>query len=275
MPYQAARAIAATFCYDIRWALTPVFGNDFPSVCLKPDDPRFAKFVIDPTVVRYCTEETTKFRELGPAYQVHRPVVTTPAPSPPSREAPKPHHSEQALLKIQVVKQQRARQPVDTESGYGTDTERSDRYLFSPEVSPRTRFTPINRPQSPLSPHIAGSSFVSSPVSSNSNSSSSMRAPLGLLTPTSAPYEYSGESLRAKRSHSKVAFHEHLPADDAVARPPTAATVDSAHGSEVSIGDDGRSHVDMDAAEMLLSLRTADSSMPPSKRTRRDSWCSK
>ncbi|EUC37487.1 hypothetical protein COCCADRAFT_85347 [Bipolaris zeicola 26-R-13] len=254
IPYQAARAIAATFCYDIRWALTPVFGNDFPSICLTPDDPCFAKFVIDPAIVRYCSEETTKFRELGSAYEVHRPVAPTQVEAPTSR-------SEQPPLSARVVRQRRAR-PADIESGYGTDTERNDRYLFSPEVSPRTRFTPINRPRSPYSPRTAESSFVSSPVS--------MRAPPGLHTPTSTPYEYSGEVFRAKRSHSKVACCEH-PADEAVARPPTAATVDSAHGCEMCVGDDNHSHFDMDAAEMLLSLRTADNRMPPSKRTRRSS----
>lgn len=255
MPYQAARAIAATFCYSIRWALTPVFGNDFPLICLPPDDPAFAKFVIDPAIVQFCTQETTRFRELGPAYKVDRPV--TPVAVEPLTSRP-----EQLPFSVEAVRQRRA-QPADTESGYGTDTERSDKYLFSPEVSPRTRFTPINRPQSP---RIAEPLFVSSPVS--------MRAPPAMLSPTSAPYECSGESFRTKRNHSKVAYYEH-PIDEAVARPLTAATVDSAHGSELSGGDEYHGHVDMDAAEMLLSLRTAGNVMPPSKRTRRDSWRSK
>lgn len=259
MPYQAARAIAATFCYDIRWALTPVFGNDFPFVCLTPGDPDFAKFVIDPAIVQYCTQETTRFRELGPAYRVHRPVTLAEAePLVVSR-------SEQPQFGGQVVRQRRT-QPADTESGYGTDTERSDRYLFSPEVSPRTRFTPINRPLSP--PRVAESPFASSPVSS-------MRAPPSLLfTPTSAPHECAGEGFRTKRTHSKMASYDHA-TDEAAARPLTAATVDSAHGSEMSGGDEYNGHVDVDAAEMLLSLRTAGNAMPPSKRTRRYSWCSK
>lgn len=267
MPYQAAKAIAATFCYEIRWALTPVFGNDFPFICLPPGDECFAKFMIDPAVVQFCTQETTRFRELGPAYKVHRPIspehsVTipvTPAPVEPRTSRP-----EQPTFGAEVARQLHA-QPTDAESGYGTDTERNDRYLFSPEISPRTRFTPINRPQSP---RIATPLFASSPVR--------MRAPPVQLSPTSAPYECSSETFRTKRTHSKASYYEHSAGEVVATRPPTATTVDSAHGSEVSgIDDYHQGHTDMDAAEMLLSLRTAGHAMPPSKRTRRDSWSSK
>lgn len=256
MPYYAARAIAATFCYDIRWALTPVFGNDFPLLCLPPDDPGFGRFVIDPAIVKYCAEETTRFRELGPLYEVRRPVT------PPLRvEAPKAR-SRQLQLNDPGAKQRRVR-PIDTESGYGSDTDQSERCLYSPEVSPRTRFTPINRPLSPFSPYTTEHPLMSSPAS--------MRAPPGLLTPTSAPYVYPGEGRRPKRSRSKVAFGEH-PMNDTAARPPTAATIDSVHSPEMAGGRGGnRSHVDMDAAEMLMSLRTADNPMPPLKRARRGS----
>jgi hypothetical protein len=41
IPYLAAKHIAATFCYRIRHALTPVFGLDFIDLCVPPSDPRF------------------------------------------------------------------------------------------------------------------------------------------------------------------------------------------------------------------------------------------
>jgi hypothetical protein len=254
MPYHAAKAIAATFCYDIRWALTPVFGNDFPSICLLPKDPCFAKFLIDPAIVQYCTQETNRFREQGPSYRVYRSIASSPVEAPKTQFSPSP-------LNVKTIKQRRAR-PADIESGYGTDTDRSDKYLYSPEVSPRTRFTPINRSQSPYSPRTDDSSLMGSPVS--------FRAPHRLLTPTSAPCEYHSESLRTKRTHSKVAFHDQCD-DEAFTRPQTAATVDSAHGSEVCGGDDNHTHDDIDAAEMLLSLCAVDNTMPPLKRTRRGS----
>ncbi|KAI4658139.1 uncharacterized protein J4E79_007120 [Alternaria viburni] len=246
MPYHAAKAIAATFCYDIRWALTPVFGNDFPSECLHPKDPCFAKFLIDPTIVQFCAQETVRFAKLGPAYAVPKPDASSLIETPKM-------HCEPPLRKEKLVMQRRAR-PTDIESGYGTDTSRHGKYLCSPEVSPRTQFTPINRSQSPWSPRTIGSSLLGSPIS--------FQAPPGLLTPTSAPYEYHVEGFRAKRTHSKVSY------DDRVTRPDTATTVDSAHGSEVSGGDDDHNRDDVRAAEMLLSLCTGDKRMPPTKRTR-------
>ena len=70
MPYQAARAIAATFCYDIRYALTPIFGDEFPSMCLSPKDPGFAKFLINPAIVRQCAAETERFKREKSSYQI-------------------------------------------------------------------------------------------------------------------------------------------------------------------------------------------------------------
>ena len=251
MPYHAARAIAATFCYDIRWALTPVFGDGFPSICLTPNDPCFAKFLIDPAIVQYCTQETAKFRDLGPLYEVHGVDTSSPVRTAKSRFGAPP-------LSVKVVKQ-RSVQAADIESGYGSDAEGRDRYLCSPEVSPRTRFTPINRPQSPYSHRTANSSIASSPAS--------MHTPQRLLTPTSAPCEYQYGSFRTKRTHSKVNCYDHT-LDEAATRPLTAITVDSAHSSEMSIGVDNLSYGDMDAAEALLSLSGGDDTMPPTKRTR-------
>ncbi|KAF1834379.1 hypothetical protein BDW02DRAFT_341721 [Decorospora gaudefroyi] len=259
MPYHAAKAVAATFCYDIRWALTPVFGNDFPSLCLDPKEPGFAKFLIDPAIVQYCTQETTRFREQGPSYKVYRSL----APSP-IIETSRTYLGPSPLAVKGGVKQRRGR-PADLDSGYWSDSHQSpDTYLCSPEVSPRTRFTPINRPQSPNSPRTPDSSLMDSPVGT--------RATQGLLTPTSVPCEYYGEALRTKRTHSKVAFHDQR--DETFTRPQTAATVDSAHGSEMSGADESHTHADIDAAQLLLSLSAVgvtDNTMPPLKRTRRGS----
>lgn len=62
MPFEAAKAVAATFCYNIRHALTPVFGNDFVDICVAPDDPEFASFRIDAKIVRSCVLETGAWR---------------------------------------------------------------------------------------------------------------------------------------------------------------------------------------------------------------------
>ena len=63
MPFEAAKAVAATFCYPIRYALTPVFGLDFVSLCIQPGVEGFGQMVIDSNIVRKCSVQATKFRE--------------------------------------------------------------------------------------------------------------------------------------------------------------------------------------------------------------------
>lgn len=64
IPYEAARAVAATFCYDIRYALTPVFGNDFPSACLKPDHESFGSMYINPDITKQCAAQAEMYLQL-------------------------------------------------------------------------------------------------------------------------------------------------------------------------------------------------------------------
>ena len=63
MPFEAAKAIAATFCYEIRYVLTPIFGPDFPDSCILPEDPIFQRPAIDADIVRQCTEEAASQQE--------------------------------------------------------------------------------------------------------------------------------------------------------------------------------------------------------------------
>ena len=65
MPYEAAKAVAATFCYNIRYALTPVFGVDFLSLCVLPENPNFGRMLIDRDIVQRCTEQATGYRLLS------------------------------------------------------------------------------------------------------------------------------------------------------------------------------------------------------------------
>jgi hypothetical protein len=254
MPYDAAKAIAATFCYDIRWALVPVFGSDFPDKCFHPKNDGFAKFLIDPSIVQYCTMETNRFRTEGASYRISTSNI------PSLRELPNMGF-ESAPWEDRVVKQRRAR-PTDIESGYGTDTDRhSDKYIVSPQVSPRTLWTSVNRSMSPSSPRTVSSSNMGSPVST--------QGPPLIQLPTSVPGGYYDEPFRTKRTHSKVAFSDNC--DDEVAtRPWTAGTSksDSCH-----VHDARHSQNDLVAAEIMLSLSSGDNMLlpPPTKRTRRGS----
>lgn len=134
MPFEAAKAMAATFCWNIRYALTPLFGVDFPSLCIKPEDPVFAHMVIDDKIVRDCTATARAFCALSRG----EPHAGTPSVKPASS------------LKTWSTKSPRTNldSPADSESGYGTDTDRSDKYLSSPQTPLTTGWTALNTPVS-------------------------------------------------------------------------------------------------------------------------------
>ena len=54
MPYDAAKALAKTFCYKIRYALVPLFGPNFPGECKHPNDDKFKDFKIDAAIITRC-----------------------------------------------------------------------------------------------------------------------------------------------------------------------------------------------------------------------------
>lgn len=113
MPYDAAKAIAATFCYDIRYALVPLFGRDFASRCVKPNTEGFGQMVISPRIVQRCAAQAKQFRETSEEAPSHGRRAQQPAHWTPYPKSPR---------------------PFDQESGYCTDTERSihDQFLASP-----------------------------------------------------------------------------------------------------------------------------------------------
>ncbi|KAL9125662.1 MAG: hypothetical protein Q9217_005171, partial [Psora testacea] len=121
VPFEAAKAIAATFCWEIRYVLTPVFGLEFPSMCTEPDDPAFLRFSIDRGILLHCTQVADANRAISQeASQSGSP--RTPSSSTMKSLRPKP-------AKI-----------FDSESGYCTDTDRS---LLDTPQSGRIEGTPI------------------------------------------------------------------------------------------------------------------------------------
>ncbi|KAI9875121.1 MAG: hypothetical protein M1830_008859 [Pleopsidium flavum] len=121
MPFEAAKAVAATFCYNIRYALTPIFGIDFLDLCVVPEDPRFGRMVIDMNIVRHCTEAANELRVLSREASVAASPRTPASSNVFARWTPK-------SLRPKPIK------TMDVESGYGTDTDQSDRYLCSPQT---------------------------------------------------------------------------------------------------------------------------------------------
>lgn len=64
MPFETAKAVAATFCYNIRFALTPLFGTDFPSQCIQPHERAFGKMTIDPEIIKRATELSRRYFQM-------------------------------------------------------------------------------------------------------------------------------------------------------------------------------------------------------------------
>ncbi|KAH7197798.1 uncharacterized protein B0J16DRAFT_352575 [Fusarium flagelliforme] len=62
MPYQCAKAICATFCHPIAGALIPIFGPDFPAICIPPGTPEYARMVINRQIVIDATQEADTWR---------------------------------------------------------------------------------------------------------------------------------------------------------------------------------------------------------------------
>ncbi|KAI5797658.1 hypothetical protein EDC01DRAFT_629043 [Geopyxis carbonaria] len=96
LPYEAAKALAAKFCYNIRYALTILFGEDFPDLCLPETHEEYGKFEIDPAIIVECqmkAKEQFKVEQQrllessqSPATssRYNTPIVSTPARSTPS-----------------------------------------------------------------------------------------------------------------------------------------------------------------------------------------------
>ncbi|KAL5344164.1 hypothetical protein BJX70DRAFT_9529 [Aspergillus crustosus] len=158
MPYEAAKAVAATFCWKIRFALTPLFGRDFPSLCIPPHDrPRFGRMIIDPSVVRDATGKAHFYRMLE---------LRAPAPSSAllrsgyhNRPTSSPGDRDSLSLGRHILPRSYHRYRSNTSStdmsvGYGSSPELeyssspTDPYCGSPVSPMQTGFTPVNTPRS-------------------------------------------------------------------------------------------------------------------------------
>ncbi|KAL2408621.1 hypothetical protein ABEF93_005628 [Exophiala dermatitidis] len=142
IPYEAAKAVAATFCWKIRYALTPVFGKDFPEMCIPEDADGFGSMQIDPEITKRCAAQAQVYRELelqgagtsSSSIPSPRTPLTQPSRAPVKKLMPKPH------------------QVPDTSSEYSTDSGREDKYELSsasPQIAFSDPWSAVNSPRSP------------------------------------------------------------------------------------------------------------------------------
>ena len=135
MPFKAAKAVAATFCYNVRYALTPLFGEDFVDLCIHPSDRNFGSFRIDGDIIRQCTVETQSWLTRDDARHTPTPSLYS-SPEPSASEAkPASLYGPFRFKKLRP----KILKATDSESGYGTDSDlASDKFACSPDVSPKT-----------------------------------------------------------------------------------------------------------------------------------------
>ena len=141
MPFEAAKAVAATFCWNIRYALTPVFGTEFPSECTRPGSDRFGEMVIDCSITRRCTEEARAYRSLerlasSRATSVMRSPLTPDSPTFPCR--------------IKQLRPKTLRHERDS-SGYSTEAGSDSHYALvpgTPNLLNRNAWRSANTPHS-------------------------------------------------------------------------------------------------------------------------------
>ncbi|KAL4957618.1 hypothetical protein BDW69DRAFT_13643 [Aspergillus filifer] len=159
MPYEAAKAVASTFCWKIRFALTPIFGTDFPNTCIPPSDrSRFGRMIIDASVVRMATEKADYYRMLElqrlPTDSVRAEYLQrhSSASGIDTKRAPLGRN---ILPKHHQYHQSNTLTSNDTSlMGYGSSPEMdyyssgTEPYCVSPVSPIRLGFTPVNTPRS-------------------------------------------------------------------------------------------------------------------------------
>jgi hypothetical protein len=267
MPYQAAKAIAATFCWYIRWVLTPVFGDDFLEMCLHPEDPGYGRFLIDPKIVQECTDETNRFKQEGCDYQVTGLTGSAAVETP---QLPVLNAPWEPILHYPRKSE---------ESGYYTGGDQNERLTVSPQVSPRgstwiPAWTSVNGSKSPSSSPIVHSPTFDRMANELPPLHQHLRehgVPL-YPQPTSVPQGYYHEPLSAKRSHSEIVDDNGQLKSRNVHHKISTSSPQPIGGTGVrDLSNRKRTQRELEAAEIILQLNAADQSLPVPKRTRRGS----
>jgi hypothetical protein len=159
IPYEAAKAIAATFCYDIRYALTPVFGIEFIDLCLVPEDPGYKSMYIDESITEHCREQAEIYYQHELESPTSRPSSSTNSRASSPRTPPMSLYKfGPASLRFKPTLTQVATEGHDIGGSTTCDSDFSepdDQYTLSPPntlspSSPRFRnvWSHVNAPRS-------------------------------------------------------------------------------------------------------------------------------
>lgn len=145
MPYGCARAVCATFCWEIRWALTPIFGLSFLKDCLPPNHPSYYSFKISHEVIRVSRLQCDSAPQ-APATSAPTAGMTRAAS--PAANTPPAKKLRPRAPRLQT----NLESPLDTDcefeycddgSSYQIRNTRK-RISDSPSVSPKTKVSPAS-----------------------------------------------------------------------------------------------------------------------------------
>lgn len=214
MPYGCARAVCATFCWHLRWALTPIFGPSFIKDCLPPNHPGFARFIIEPDVVRACAREAEGWRAGNNHYSLasgtsgSAPVPAIPRSAPMQPPEPKRLRARPTRPRVDTTAHLESPFHSDDETATVlTDAVRTRRTVpDSPSVSPKTCISPTVH-WSAVNDSRENDNGTPTPcVSHNSTSKLPSDMQNLLVTPTSAsghtiPSQAAGARKRRRSSH--------------------------------------------------------------------------
>ncbi|OQE05482.1 hypothetical protein PENVUL_c024G06602 [Penicillium vulpinum] len=149
MPYEAARAMATTFCWKIRYALTPLFGTEFPAMCIPPTDRKsHGRMVIPPEIVQRATNTSNYYRTLETKSSTNAspPVVNVPSSTHTLLHDMGLLSRHESSLTLPPLKIPRTKYADSSPSARDSSMEP---YCMSPKSqSPMSTFTPINPPRS-------------------------------------------------------------------------------------------------------------------------------
>lgn len=185
MPYDCAKAVCATFCYQIAGALIPLFGPDFPSKCVPEGAPGFRRMVIDPAIVAQAKKEAAQLCQFPRSSSGPLPSPTpsrhiSPRPSQPLMRSNDPYNYRRAEYERQMLL-----------SPYGRDSDLDYRAAPAPEPYAKNIYGGIP----PLRTIPSGGSGSRGPPSTAVRAS--LQSPRGWKAVNHHPYAHSYYTSRS------------------------------------------------------------------------------
>ncbi|KAJ5918045.1 hypothetical protein N7454_010420 [Penicillium verhagenii] len=151
MPYEVAKSVSATFCWNIRHVLTPLFGTDFPSTCVPFVNGKARDFphgiMIDPRAICHAGMTAREYRNLEPAQGSSSNTgnrASTPAQTP-APENVDSHDTERVPYR-QIHPKMPRRSYADSVSS-ARDSSSEPSFCHSPLSTVPHSFTPVNPPR--------------------------------------------------------------------------------------------------------------------------------